>query len=41
MNPGNSNGPETHRLFLDPSGKKELKKSDKYVTLSNLSIEYT
>ena len=30
-----------HRLLLNLSDKKKLKRSDKYVALSNLSIYYT
>ena len=32
---------DLHRLFLNHSHKIELKKNDKYVALSNLSINYT
>ena len=30
-----------HRLFLDLKAKIDLKRSDKYVALSNLSMHYT
>ena len=30
-----------HRLFLDLTAKIDLKRSDKYVALSNLSMYYT
>ena len=30
-----------HRLFLDLKAKIDLKRSDKYVALSNLSMYYT
>ena len=32
---------DPHRLLLNPLGKINLKRSVKYVTLSNLSIHYT
>ena len=32
---------DTHRLLVTLSDKIQLKRSDKYVTLSNLSIYYT
>ena len=38
MNSGKSKTPDPHRLLLDLSDKKNLKRSDKYVALSNLSI---
>ena len=41
MNSGNSKTSDPHRLLLSLSGKIKLKRSDKYVTLSNLSIYYT
>ena len=43
MNSDNSktSDPHRHRLLLNLSGKINLKRSDKYVTLSNLSIYYT
>ena len=30
-----------HRLLLNISGKPDLKRSDKYVALSNITIYYT
>ena len=41
MNSKNSKTSGTYRLLLNVSDKKYLKKSDKYVALSNLSICYT
>ena len=41
MNSGNSNTSDTHRLLLSLSDKINLKRNDKYVALSNLSIYYT
>ena len=41
MNSGNSETSDLHGLLLSLSDKINLKKSDKYVTLSNLSIYYT
>ena len=38
MNSGNSKTSDPHRLLLNPSDIINLKRSDKYVTLSNLSI---
>ena len=38
---GNSKKSDPHRLLLSLSGKVNLRKSDKYVALSNLSIYYT
>ena len=32
---------ETHRLLLNLADKIDLKRSDKYVALSNLSVYYT
>ena len=40
MNSENTKTSEAHRLFLNLSGKINLKRSDKYVALSNLSIYY-
>ena len=37
----NSKTSDSHRLLLNPSDKIDLRKIDKYVTLSNLSIYYT
>ena len=41
MNSKNSKTSDPHRILLNVSGKISLKKNDKYVTLSNLSIYYT
>ena len=41
MNSENSKAPDPHRLLLNLLDKRSLKRSDKYVTLSNLSIYYT
>ena len=41
MNCGNSKTSDFHRLLLNLSDKINLKRSDKYVALSNLSIYYT
>ena len=41
MNSENSKTSDTHRLLLNLSDKINLKRSDKYVALSNLSIYYT
>ena len=41
MNSGNSKTPNPHRLLLNLSDKINLKRKDKYVALSNLSIYYT
>ena len=38
MNSGNSKTPDLHRLLINISYKIKLKRSDKYVALSNLSI---
>ena len=40
MNSENSKTSDPHRPLLNPSDKIDLKRSDKYVTLSNLSIYY-
>ena len=40
MNSENSKTSDPHRLLLSPSDKIDLKRSDKYVTLSSLSIYY-
>ena len=40
LNSENSKTSDPHRLLLNLSHKINLKKSDKYVTLSNLSIYY-
>ena len=41
MNSGNSKTSDPHRLLLNLSDKINLKRSDKYVALSNLRIYYT
>ena len=41
MNFENREKPDPHRLLLNISDKINLKRSDKYVALSNLSIYYT
>ena len=41
MNSGNGKKSKPHRLLLNLLDKTNLKRSDKYVALSNLSIYYT
>ena len=41
MNSENSKTPDFHRLWPNLSDKEDLRRSDKYVSLSNLSIYYT
>ena len=41
LNSENSKTSDPHRLLLNLSHKINLKRSDKYVALSNLSIYYT
>ena len=41
MNSENSKTSDPHRLLLNLSGKIDLKRSHKYVVLSNLSQYYT
>ena len=41
MNSDNGKTSDPHRLFLNLTDKINLKGSDKYVVLSNLSIYYT
>ena len=41
INSENSKASDPHRLLLNLSDKINLKRSDKYITLSNLSIYYT
>ena len=41
MNYGNSKISDLHRLLLNLSDKINLKRSDKYVASSNISIYYT
>ena len=41
MNSKTSKTSDHHGLLLNLSAKIDLKRSDKYITLSNLSIYYT
>ena len=41
MNPENSRTSDPHRLLLNLSDKIKLRRSDKYIALSNVSICYT
>ena len=41
INSANRKTSDHHRLLLNHSDKRNLKGSDKYVALSNLSIYYT
>ena len=41
MNYKNSKTPDPHRLLLNLADKIDLRRKDKYITLSNLSIYYT
>ena len=41
MNPENCKKSDPHRLLLNLSDKINLKRSDKYLVLSNLRIYYT
>ena len=41
LNSTNSGTSDPHRLLLNLADKISLKRSDKYVALSNLSIYYT
>ena len=41
MNSKNSKTSDPHRLSLNLTGKIKLKRTDKYVALSNLSMFYT
>ena len=41
MNSKNSKTSEPHRLLINLADKTDLKRSDKYVALSNLSMYYT
>ena len=41
MNSKNKKRSDSHRLLLNPTDKIKLKRSDKYISLSNLSICYT
>ena len=41
MNSKNSETSDPHRLLLNPTDKIDLRRKDKYIALSNLSICYT
>ena len=41
INSKNSKTSDRHRLLRNLTEKKNLKRSDKYVALSNLSMRYT
>ena len=41
MNSKNSKTSDPHRLLLNLTGKIDLKRKDKFIALSNLSIYYT
>ena len=41
MNPENSKTSDPHRLLLNLTDKTYLRREDKYIVLSNLSIYYT
>ena len=41
MNSKNSKAPDPHRLLLNLANKIDLRRKDKYIALSNLSIYYT
>ena len=41
MNSKNSQTSNPHRLLLSHTDKIDLRRKDKYITLSNLSISYT
>ena len=41
MNSENSKTPDSHRLLLNLFDKIDLRRKDKYVALTNLSIYYT
>ena len=41
MNSDNSTTSDPHRLLLNLSNERNLKRRDKYFALSNLSISYT
>ena len=41
MNSDDSKSSDSHRLLLNVSDKMNLKRSDKYLALSNFSIYYT
>ena len=41
MNSKNSETSDPHRLLLNPTDKIDLRRKDKYIALSNLSIYHT
>ena len=41
MNPKNNKTSDPHRLLLNPTGKIDLRRDDKYIALSHLSIYFT
>ena len=41
MNSKNSKTPDPHRLLLNLTDKINLRRKDKYIALSNVSIYYT
>ena len=41
MNSENSKTSESHRLLFNPTDKIDIRRKDKYIALSNLSIYYT
>ena len=41
MNSKNSKTSDPHRLLLNLTDKKDLRRKDKYIALSNISIYYT
>ena len=41
MNSKNSETSDPHKILLNLTGKMNLKKSDKYIALSNFSVCYT
>ena len=41
MNPENSKPSESHRLLFNLTDKIDIRRKDKYIALSNLSIYYT
>ena len=41
MSSENNENPDPHRLVLNLADEKDLKRSNKYISLSNLSIYYT
>ena len=41
MNPKNNKTSDPHRLLINPTGKIDLRREDKYIALSHLSIYFT